>query len=191
MPTDGYMDAAAIGTPDGDDGLREQVGRALEGHQLDHGARCHCDGQWRPDDYQARHQADALLPLIRDRIAAVQAERERADGSTSDGYHTFDELYEFRMLYNAHAANGWQAAGIPVVKSWRHSDGDLCFGGGWFVVVATLPTGQVSNHYEVNYWDLFRVPEVELPPEWDGHTSDDVVARLRAELYRTEADDDH
>ena len=24
-----------------------------------------------------------------------------ADGRTSDGYHTFDELYEYRKLYNA------------------------------------------------------------------------------------------
>lgn len=52
-------------------------------------------------------------------------------GEASDGVHTHNELYDYRMLYNAHAANGWHAAGIPVVKSWRHSDGELCFGGGW------------------------------------------------------------
>ena len=46
----------------------------------------------------------------------------------SDEYHTMDELYEYRMLYNGHSARGWRAAGIPVVKSWRHSDGEPCFG---------------------------------------------------------------
>lgn len=34
-----------------------------------------------------------------------------------------------------------------VHKSYRHADGELCFGGGWFIVMANLPTGQVSNHY--------------------------------------------
>lgn len=100
----------------------------------------------------------------------------------SDGYHTFAELYDYRMLYNAHAAMGWLARGYLVVKSWRHADGEECFGGGWFIVTATLPFGQVSNHYAAEHWDLFRVPEVDLPPEWDGHTPQDAANTLRAEL---------
>ena len=103
-------------------------------------------------------------------------------GEASDGYHTHNELYEYRLLYNAHAAHGWHAAGIPVVKSWHHSDGEQCFGGGWFVVTATLPTGQVSNHYKAEHWDLFQVPAVDLPPEYDGHTPAVAAERLRASL---------
>lgn len=106
------------------------------------------------------------------------------DGDTSDGYHTFNELYEYRMLYNAHAAHGWLAAGIPVVKSWRHSDGQECFGGGWFIVTAQLPTGQVSNHYEAKHWDLFDIPDAASAPEWDGHTPADAAGRLRGALLR-------
>ena len=105
-------------------------------------------------------------------------------GEISDGYHTFSELYEYRMLYNAHAAQGWHEAGIPVVKSWRHADGDLCFGGGWFIVTATLPTGQVSNHYAADDWDLFWVPEVECAPVWDGHTPAEAADRLRTTLLK-------
>ena len=108
----------------------------------------------------------------------------RTIGEISDGYHTFNELYEYRMLYNAHAAQGWLEAGIPVVKSWRHSDGEFCFGGGWFVVTATLPTGQVSNHYQADSWDLFAVPEVDCAPVWDGHTPDDAANRLRTALLK-------
>lgn len=115
-----------------------------------------------------------------DKYAALLAQVQA--GEASDGYHTHRELYEYRMLYNAHAARGWLAAGIPVVKSWRHSDGKACFGGGWFVVVATLPTGQVSNHYKDRFWDLFDVPEVDLPPEYDGHTPAEAAARLHAAL---------
>ena len=94
------------------------------------------------------------------------------DGNTSDGYHTFNELYEFRKAYNAALFNEWAANGkCSVHKSWRHHDGELCFGGGWFIVVAILPNGQISNHYEAKDWDLFDVQEIESALfEFDGHT---------------------
>ena len=112
-------------------------------------------------------------------------------GKISDGYHTFDELYEFRKVYNAALFNEWakqfaqiNITNIPkydVHKSWKHHDGELCFGGGWFIVVAVLPTGQISNHYEAKDWDLFKIPEVEKAKyEFDGHTSNDVLERLKA-----------
>lgn len=119
-------------------------------------------------------------------------------GEISDGYHTFNELYEFRKVYNAALFNEWaKSAKVigwknPVIhenpiyeakydvhKSWKHHDGELCFGGGWFIVVAVLPTGQISNHYEAKDWDLFKIPEVEKAKyEFDGHTSNDVLQRL-------------
>jgi hypothetical protein len=113
--------------------------------------------------------------------ALDESAAELADGNASDGYHTHNELYDYRMLYNAHAVHGWLAAGHPVVKSWKHSDGELCFGGGWFVVAAVLPTGQVTNHYEAKHWGLFNVPEA-VPPEYDGHTPADAADRLRVAL---------
>lgn len=119
----------------------------------------------------------------------------------SDGYHTYDELYEFRKMYNAVLFNEWakqlisiSAIGggvrgvIPVTpvvkynvhKSWKHYNGELCFGGGWFIVSAMLPTGLISNHYKAEDWDLFKVPEVEKALyEFDGHTSQDVLHRLK------------
>ena len=79
--------------------------------------------------------------------------------------------------------DGWMPDLIKydVHKSWKHNDGELCFGGGWFIVVAVLPEGQISNHYEAKDWDMFKIPEVEKAKyEFDGHTSADVVARLNA-----------
>ena len=99
-------------------------------------------------------------------------------GDVSDGYHTFNELYEFRKVYNAVLFNAWSDRGLySVHKSKRHHDGDDCFGGGWFIVQATLPTGQISNHYELKDWDLFNIPEKEKANEWDNHTEKDVVDR--------------
>jgi hypothetical protein len=103
------------------------------------------------------------------------------NGSTSDGHHTFDELYMYRMLYNAALFNEWGLPGqdpYDVHKSYYHSDGELCFGGGWFIVVAELPTGQISNHYKTEHWDLFNIKQKLLPNEYDGHTPADVAKRL-------------
>lgn len=105
--------------------------------------------------------------------------------NTSDGYHTFKELYEFRKAYNVALFNQWGSILVDfklkydVHKSWRHNDGELCFGGGWFIVVAVLPTGQISNHYPASDWDLFKIPEVEKAKyPFDGHTGQDVINRL-------------
>ncbi len=117
----------------------------------------------------------------------------------SDGYHTFGELYDFRKVYNAALFNEWANTNVSnimlmsnppkqkfepkydVHKSWKHHDGELCFGGGWFIVVAILPTGQISNHYEAKDWDLFKIPETETAKyPFDGHTSEDVLERLKS-----------
>lgn len=111
---------------------------------------------------------------------------EAVDENTSDGYHTFKELYEFRLLYNAHLFNEWAKQGMyNVHKSTKHSDGEDCFGGGWFIVVATLPDGDISNHYEMKDWDLFHCEIRDKAKEWDGHTSQDVATRLRQALTDT------
>lgn len=105
-------------------------------------------------------------------------------GEVSDGYHTFNELYRYRMLYNAAFFNLLARNGqVEVCKSRKHSDGEKCFGSDdWFIVMAILPTGQVSNHYESKYWDLFDVPERETAFEYDGHTPNEASDRLEKYL---------
>ena len=102
-------------------------------------------------------------------------------GNISDGYHTFNELYEYRLLYNASLFNELAKQGLyDVHKSKKHSDGTIPFGDeNWFIVMAELPTGQISNHYEMRDWDLFNVPEKEKANPYDGHSLQDVVKRLR------------
>lgn len=81
------------------------------------------------------------------------------------------------MLYNAAFFNSLEGK-YEVHKSYRHADGELCFGGGWFIVMANLPTGQVSNHYRAEEWNLFNVPERWKADEWDGHTPVEAANRL-------------
>lgn len=114
-----------------------------------------------------------------------EPEAEPGDmGEVSDGYHTFNELYRYRMLYNAAFFNLLARNGqVEVCKSRKHSDGEKCFGSDdWFIVMAILPTGQVSNHYESKYWDLFDVPERETAFEYDGHTPNEAADRLEKYL---------
>jgi len=145
----------------------QQVLDALEGVK---------DMAWDSDTVTGRK----LIETLRAKLSEPEPEPVVIDGNTSDGYHTFNELYEFRKAYNVALFNEWAASGKHSVhKSFRHHDGELCFGGGWFIVVAVLPDGQISNHYETKDWDLFNVPIVEKALfEFDGHTGSDVIARL-------------
>lgn len=101
------------------------------------------------------------------------------DNANSDGYHTFEELYDYRAVLHAAAVRAWRKLdGVHVIKSRRHADGEKCFGGGWFIVQANLPEGQVANHYPDKYWDLFDCPERHTAREWDGHTSEVALERM-------------
>ena len=145
------------------------------------------------DLYFADSVLDTVWLTLKKEIEAYKDEEvEKAvkiDENTSDGYHTFKELYRYRMLYNACLFNSWASGHLldfavkhGVHKSWKHNDGELCFGGGWFIVMANLPTGQISNHYEAKDWELFKIPEKEVADEWDGHTPEQVAKRLEEYL---------
>ena len=95
-------------------------------------------------------------------------------GDTSDGYHTFNELYHhrailFSVICNERPEVAW--------KSKRHHDGTMY--DGMFIVGIDTPEGQATYHYDREpYWDVFRVKELELAPEWDGHTPGEAIRRI-------------
>ena len=98
-------------------------------------------------------------------------EPQMIDGETSDGYHTFNELYHHRaVLFSVIVSNFSDRAW----KSKLHADGD-----GMFIVGIETPDGQATYHYDVEpYWDMFRCKEVDRAPEWDGHTPDQAIERI-------------
>ncbi len=103
---------------------------------------------------------------------------------TCDGYHTFGELYDHRItLYIAlchQIANG-ENYGDWIWRSKYHSDGELAFGGSWFVLGIGKEKGkQITYHLPIERWSETDFAEtLEKAPEFDGHTSDDVLARLK------------
>ena len=95
-------------------------------------------------------------------------------GEVSDGYHTFNELYAHRCtLFAALAISNKHISW----KSKFHNDGSSF--DGWFIAGMNLPTGTITYHLPIDqFWDKFAVPEIEKAPEWDGHTSQDVIKRI-------------
>lgn len=105
----------------------------------------------------------------------------------SDGFHTFRQLYYQRMMLFAaivkqNKDKAW--------KSLRHEDGELCFGGGWFIVGVDTPEGSFTYHYEDNYFSLFDCEELERGKYWDGHTEKDVTRLLSLSLPQPEPCED-
>lgn len=116
-------------------------------------------------------------------------------GSVSDGYHTFEELYEHRSelwiticrLIRDVGFLGETLAEINnriytkevVWRSRKHSDGESYKG--WFLLGIGINEGeQITYHLPDKYWGRcsFAITREEAP-EFDGHTSADVIERLK------------
>ena len=103
------------------------------------------------------------------------------NGETSDGYHTFNELYHhravlFSVIVKAFPDKAW--------KSKQHNDGTMY--DGMFIVGIDTPEGQATYHYDIDpYWDMFKCQELARAPKWDGHTPAQAIERIgRLELVR-------
>lgn len=104
-----------------------------------------------------------------------------------DGYHTFDELYDHRItLYIAlcRTIKDFIYTGRYQIV-WRskyHSDGELCFGTGtqFILGIGKDKYGQISYHIPIERWCETNFAETfDKAPGWDGHTSDDVLERIK------------
>jgi hypothetical protein len=117
--------------------------------------------------------------------------KDDAPEDTSDGFHTFGELYDHRRALTAVLAMAFaEAAGSA--GAWRskahHPKDSPMFEGGYFIVGINLPTGVITYHYKLSHWDDFAaVPELEHAPKWDGATPADTVTRC-LELARSLAE---
>lgn len=104
----------------------------------------------------------------------------------SDGYHTFEELYDHRItLFVALCRHMHELLGIEnpgKYKVWRakfHADGSAY--AGWFSMgIGKKPGQQISYHLPMERWDETGFAEtLDRAPEWDKHTPADVLERLK------------
>lgn len=95
-------------------------------------------------------------------------------GNVSDGFHTFDDLYAHRCrLFVALMRT------LPYQCFWSHRHNDGSSYEGWVLAGLMTCAGWVTYHIpEKEVANLTMVRELERAPEWDGHTSDDVLERL-------------
>lgn len=89
-------------------------------------------------------------------------------GEINDGYHTFNELYDHRMILFSVICNTYKD---KAWKSWLHEDGTMF--DDYFIVGITTPKGDYSYHYHKYHWDKFNVKELKNAPKWDGHKPSD------------------
>ena len=115
------------------------------------------------DEMRAREKAICEVAKVKD------------IGEVSDGFHTFNALYEQRMILFAALVKAYKD---KAWKSYRHEDGEYCFGGGWFIVGIDTPEGSYTYHYENKYWDMFDCMDLPRGKHWDGHTEADAETRL-------------
>lgn len=94
-------------------------------------------------------------------------------GEISDGYHTFNELYNHRMMLFAVICNTYKD---KAWKSWKHHDGTMY--ANYFIVGVTTKEGDYTYHYHRSHWDMFQVKELDFAPEWDGHKPEDITRLL-------------
>lgn len=96
-----------------------------------------------------------------------------SDGKTSDGYHTFDELYAHRIVLFKVVLGLMKKREVGMWKSKLHHNGDGY--PGWFLVGLETGNGPIRYHLPDSEWEsLSFVTEVERAPVWDqcgGHVT--------------------
>lgn len=116
----------------------------------------------------------------KDSVSAAQRETVTPTSEISDGYHTFGELYDHRItLYIALCRWVQQFGTADVWRSRKHSDGSSF--DGWFVLGIFSRKGlQITYHLPNARWQECDFANyLAVAPEFDGHTSNDVLERLK------------
>lgn len=100
--------------------------------------------------------------------------RQKINGNTSDGYHTFNELYEHRNLLFINLC-----LTMPDKACWGPGYA------GWPVLFLELSSGQISYHIQERFLPLLD-DKIRYDPdyEWDKHRSATVIGRLFAHAER-------
>lgn len=119
--------------------------------------------------------------MTREGIINNLIKKEKVDTNLiSDGYHTFGELYEQRAtLYIALCRVLCETLDRYVWRSTKHSDKTTQEG--WFILGINDSKGiQMTYHLPISKWQETEFAKtLDCAPEWDGHTSNDVLERLK------------
>ncbi len=91
-------------------------------------------------------------------------------GQISDGYHTFDELYDHRNLLFINLC-------LSRSNTCWYKEDDAAYPG-WFCLYMKTLHGQISYHIPNKYLPLVEGKLTGKQQSWDKHTKDDVLTIL-------------
>lgn len=120
------------------------------------------------------------------------------DLEVSDGYHTFEELYDHRItlfialckIEHSFEVFGVRRDNVPLFNSsyqivsnvWRSKvNGDGSVWDGWFIIgIGRVKGTQITYHLPLDRWEETNFADtLDRAPEWDGHSPADVLLRLK------------
>lgn len=132
-------------------------------------------------DFQSLYEQKHLNLLEEKEVNYIIKENKLDTNLISDGYHTFAELYEHRIILFITLCRVLQSCGSFREEIWRskkHSDGSGWEG--WFILgIGDKKGAQITYHLPISKWDECSFAfDKELAPEFDGHTAADVLSRL-------------
>jgi len=100
----------------------------------------------------------------------------------SDGYHSFEELYDHRNLLFITLARLFKDNNAVVWKSLKNRDGKGT--PGWFVMGIDYMAAdentikQISYHLPMSLWKYCKFASTMNKSPWNGHASKDVIEQL-------------
>lgn len=118
-------------------------------------------------------------------IAYKIRNKEIDPNAISDGYHTFGELYAHRFALFIALCETMERQAIgegeesPVWYSKKHSDGTKL--DGWLIMGLFKEKGDQITYHLPDTWEprINHFKQLEKAPEWDEHSSIDVLERLK------------
>jgi len=115
---------------------------------------------------------------LRDLFEKVRKEKTKNTDDISDGYHTFGELYEHKITLFIALCKQLYGEGI-VWRSKLHSDGSS-FEGRFILGMNQTKGRQITYHLPLEKWEETDFAQtLKKAPEFDGHTSEDVLKRIK------------
>lgn len=110
----------------------------------------------------------------------------------TDGYHTFEELYNHRItlfialckMLDDYYSLAFDTIGADLHpgRIWRSKvNGDGTTWDGWFIMGINQEEGkQITYHLPLDRWEETEfAATLDQAPAFDGHTSEDVINRLK------------
>lgn len=122
--------------------------------------------------------ATEALQEVQDDITRLR-EKGVSVGTLTDGYHSFNELYQHRIANYIALARAHSSTFKPVWRTKMQSNG-TAVPEGWFLLGINKKAGnQITYHVPISMWEQCSfASDLAKAPEYDGHTPADVLERL-------------